>query len=584
MSDQDIFDAKIIILDILGWGIPAQYLLDFGVTPVFVVVCMTELRLRIPEVLDVIIDEAEREAAHIQEDSEGPDLAENQPTSLKFTTPHPPPINTAFSMATSTGSLSSPVTSTLPSRPSFLPPKPPTSSPPAPLDSNMPNTSAPSIPMSSTATLAHSVSIDPKDLEQQRKQELLARRAVMQSRRGKSVTASPTMAPSAPITPTVVRSPPANDIQIDMFIADVISKSGAHNGPLAAGPADHYVESPVEGVDTDFEHPSSHHAQEHSGEPHRPHDTISGGAPVPPSSGGPSQFGFPGHPNLMFPGGTGLNTPALSAFMSPRAMDSPYIESPLSEIGTLPIHAQPLPHANQPRPNAIVSNSSLKRVGKRPVAADFVDYVATESSSSTGPLSYPPSRSSTYHENGPPHKRRKQFGPVMPPRLVIDVSDEEESDGEGPEDIPGLATTRMRQLTSITPTPSDRATSVPTEKVGSDAQTWEQKQAEIAELRELIRVREGLKREGLRTQSTLPALPVQLPSSGSGTSTPVSLTRPPLQTRHRSSSATSSSDAVEVAVKAENSSEDSPLAADTDAWQRQSASETTKCKFSIFSP
>lgn len=53
MSPQELERAKDIVLDLLGWGMPPEYLVDVGVSSVALRRIFTDLRLRLPGNLDM---------------------------------------------------------------------------------------------------------------------------------------------------------------------------------------------------------------------------------------------------------------------------------------------------------------------------------------------------------------------------------------------------------------------------------------------------------------------------------------------------------------------------------------------------
>ncbi|KAJ7678551.1 hypothetical protein B0H17DRAFT_1078686 [Mycena rosella] len=56
MTAEELDLAKDIVLDLLGWGVDAEYLLDCGVSAVLIHRIFTDLRLRLPRNLSVDID------------------------------------------------------------------------------------------------------------------------------------------------------------------------------------------------------------------------------------------------------------------------------------------------------------------------------------------------------------------------------------------------------------------------------------------------------------------------------------------------------------------------------------------------
>jgi len=46
VTTEEFSEAKLIILDLLGWGVPSEYLLDYGLTREAIYYAFTELNLK----------------------------------------------------------------------------------------------------------------------------------------------------------------------------------------------------------------------------------------------------------------------------------------------------------------------------------------------------------------------------------------------------------------------------------------------------------------------------------------------------------------------------------------------------------
>ncbi|KAF9514566.1 hypothetical protein BS47DRAFT_859696 [Hydnum rufescens UP504] len=483
--------------------------------------------------------------------------------------------------------------SSLPSRPSFLPPKPPTPSKP-------PKNPALSgeLPVPISPTPVQPTPVDLNDIEQQRKQELMARRAVLQSLKGKSnpgpsLFASnsstfgrdeealkateealsirrllaadppevfrPDLARSVsnfsdrlpiPSSPSVQALPPpqaqssgrqesstTDDMQIDMFIADAITR----NEDLPKNIQREAEESPRDAMEVEQALQSTEKEEY----------TAFSGLAFSRNSGIQDSRLDMGH-HL----GNGSVTPGTSG-PSTLVQHRPSENGNSSSFATPPVPGSPTsvsspPISFQSRVNA-TAPTSLKRIGKRPVAADFVDYT---------PGDQPRSRfDPAYNEAAPPHhKRRKHFGPVVSHRLVIDVSDGEAGTDEEDDHIP-----EPRPLSDLngsviqTPAESHREGSAPVDD--DKLKLLEEKQKEILRMRELIRSMEEKKRRTALAEST---------SSGEGeatrsvseatTDSSTSVLRPPstnsIHPPHQRISGVSAPPAPSFTVKTEDLSPD----------------------------
>jgi len=49
LSDDELNNAKLLILDLLGWGVPPEYILERGVSHQLLYTVFTDLRLRLPD-------------------------------------------------------------------------------------------------------------------------------------------------------------------------------------------------------------------------------------------------------------------------------------------------------------------------------------------------------------------------------------------------------------------------------------------------------------------------------------------------------------------------------------------------------
>lgn len=49
MTDEQLWEAKVVVLDLLGWGVPPSYLIDFGLSRETVYYVFTELQLKLPD-------------------------------------------------------------------------------------------------------------------------------------------------------------------------------------------------------------------------------------------------------------------------------------------------------------------------------------------------------------------------------------------------------------------------------------------------------------------------------------------------------------------------------------------------------
>lgn len=159
MNQSQYDTAKDIVLDLLGWGVQPEYLVDCGLSREIVYYVFSELQLRLPSNLDIVgiipytpDTLIPLSLTHAREASGGPRSLQGHPS-----LPRKPSVLDLAGPSHSRRSLSQPPAS----------PRAPT-----------PIKSAPSPPTTPASSL--------NDIERQRRQELLARKAVQASRRQKA--------------------------------------------------------------------------------------------------------------------------------------------------------------------------------------------------------------------------------------------------------------------------------------------------------------------------------------------------------------------------------------------------------------
>ncbi|KAJ7695646.1 hypothetical protein B0H17DRAFT_1054987 [Mycena rosella] len=363
--NQDQYDtAKDIVLDLLGWGVPPDYLVDCNLSREIVYYVFSELNLRLPNNLDTagLIPYT---PAHVA-------IPPEAPVSSRPLHGHPslPPKPLAGSNAPVDRGPS-------PAQRSATSPPPHTSSPPIPLS---PTSQQPS----ATGSL--------HDMERQRRQELLARKAVQASRKIKppsdaSSTASSSYMPadqSGVQDQDVEMAPAVATEAVDDFLKSIGEKSvtpEALTQPEAIDTMDVDETPGLAGSMSSFYGAESHRSQ------------------------------TPTYTDQV------VISPADSSFGAVHAQSQSEPPPSSGESGSTVFGLEPASYDEQ-----LSYHQALQRRGaKRPTAADFVDF---DSSSRNG-----------YHNGAMPNPLRRKtasFASVSGHRkLVIDLSD---SEGEGGED------------------------------------------------------------------------------------------------------------------------------------------------------
>lgn len=217
MTQQQYDAAKDIVLDLLGWGVPPEYLVTCGLSRQIVYYVFVELNLRLPTNLDptglipFYPPESIRSASAMQ-------------TSIS-------PVNSSQSMQPThsarvpQGSSSQqPTFAKLNRGASTLNPSAPTFEPTAPTAISSPQLGS----LSSTPSLL--------DIEQQRRQELLARKAVLASRKAKqasNATAAASSSTQATLkeTTTSLQVTPSNDVDDFLKSIEPVANDDPTKGP-----------------------------------------------------------------------------------------------------------------------------------------------------------------------------------------------------------------------------------------------------------------------------------------------------------------------------------------------------------------
>ncbi|KAF5369264.1 hypothetical protein D9758_002784 [Tetrapyrgos nigripes] len=391
MNQEQYDTAKDIVLDLLGWGVPPEYLVDCGLSREIVFYVFNELNLRIPENLDIT------------------GLVPYNPTTAKslLRDPNAPPLGTG-----GLRSLGHP----------SLPPKPSTS---------VSNVRRPvPLPLATDSSQLN-------DMERQRRQELLARKAVISSRKGRSsVSESPSAQPTIMNDQDVEMTPLVPTETVDSFLKSIGSVS------------DDNAETSEDKMDV---------------------DDI-------PGLGGPSS-----HPS------------SLSKSMSPPDAASVEVDDPPPTTGE---SALSRPSEASSRRSSLEAEDqgqgSGRKSGKRPVAADFVDFDTA------------PRHLLNANGNGSihPHLKRKIGGSFASistmRRCVIDLSDSEGED-DGGNSRAGLPPMLRRMSVPLNGVGRAATPPNPPQSAGAalnrskSPNTLAEKEAEIMKMKQMIAERERKK-------------------------------------------------------------------------------------------
>ncbi|KAI0916831.1 hypothetical protein AcW2_007118 [Taiwanofungus camphoratus] len=423
MTQEQYDTAKDIVLDLLGWGVPPEYLVGCGLSRELVYYVFVELNLRLPANLD-----------------------------MTGISPYEPPVPgstsppTLMNMAHRFDSLAlhTPPTSVVghpPHSHPSLPQKPRTSqaagdSEPNPLPSNPTHAlsvSAPTFVPSHTSPSITPSSADPSllDMEQQRRQELLARKAVLASRKLKQQASSSSLGGSpvaTPFTPVVTETKDVGMTTkivptktVDDFLKSIEPVSDTDNGKgkgAVAVPPSMSRTSTFDVMDVD-EIPGLSAGDDPTSSSYPPRRSTS-------SSRSMSTSDVASPTSVLLSSSTGTALPSGSPL-------SPYSDTtsnePMTNGSEIDMDATNGVISYQPKPATSAGSPppQPRRGTKRPVAADFVDME---------PVSHRQYTSNGYHSpyyQGAARRKTGSFAGVSGMRrCVINLSDSEDEmeDGE----------------------------------------------------------------------------------------------------------------------------------------------------------
>ncbi|KAK7048450.1 MADS-box domain-containing protein [Favolaschia claudopus] len=460
MNQNQYDTAKDILLDLLGWGVPPDYLVDCNLSREIVYYVFSELNLRLPHNLDI--------------------------TGL---IPYTPSHVALYSRSLSATPPSPRSEAPFPSRPLHghpsLPPKPGSTafSGPSPVQPRSTARRSSSSPTSSphhlpSSNYSESANGSLHDMERQRRQELLARKAVQASRKIKPPSEASSIASSSHTAPDPAEQLGVQDVQDqDVEMTPAVATEAVDDFLKSIGEKSVTPERPIQ---PEPESTDSMEVDEIPG--------LRSYRDVNPFSGTDSQTTAYIDQVVISPAESSFSTapPPLSASTisepPPSSSDS---RSTTFALDTNGYDTEQLSHHHQ---------AFQRRGSKRPTAADFVDFDAG-------------SRNGYYNTSIPHPLKRKtaSFASLSGHRkLVIDLSD---SEGEGQEyamhdgadwessgynsPAPGL----------LSATPGGRATP----PVGTTPAALMEKEQEIRKMRELIaRAEMTRKQRAMSRPATLP--------------------------------------------------------------------------------
>ncbi|KAI0771192.1 hypothetical protein BD413DRAFT_64835 [Trametes elegans] len=451
--------AKDIVLDLLGWGVPPEYLVDCGLSREIVYYVFVELNLRLPSNLD--------------------------------TTGLPLPAPSLSSQLSHPSTSATRASLTHPS----LPPKPRPDS--TPTLHALSASAAPFVPTISDAA-SSSASDTPdstlNDMEQQRRQELLARKAVLASRKAKRKAPA---SHSVNTTSTAHQPVASGNVPlkaVDDFLQSIEPAAFTVSDTPAATVASRFTQpasrpdafsmevDDVPGLTTAYD-PTTEYTPLPRPPPGRPQPIKSALSPESTTSQSPAV------PNsaVSTVSDRSFNPPSSAASIGGTPQNPGEIDDDMDAVPGL-FRPRSLPDSEQPAP---------RRGTKRPVAADFVDM-------DSGPAQASVKGTNPDFFRANIRRKTAGFAGLTQRRCIIDLSDSEDEDSiprfNGVYSrIESRGTKPSTPQVTVAPTPRTHSPAVAPSATPSALQKAEE---EIRQLHEAIAQRRRKKKPVASSQPT----------------------------------------------------------------------------------
>lgn len=439
MTQEQYDRSKQMVLDLLGWGVPPEYLMECGVTRELIYFTFTELRLRLPVGFDTA------------------GIPQYSPEFLLSLFESQKPVEKLDSVNISSHVEEQPILQTEKEA------------------DNSPDSTSTAV----APTIADFGSPSLLDIEQQRRRELLARKAVIASRKGKQPRTSALRTPSPQSTNASSANTPFKDVE--MSSAEIAPAATVDDFLNSIGP----------------------------NQPTASRESLGSPPPVKVESDGMDVDEIPG----------------LGGIWLSEESEVPEVEPPPA-----PVLTDPLPTSAPPpdTPNSVGTSTERLSSGeltplltgdsiapqrpgpKRPVAADFVDAERHQSQA------YYPSFSNGQPQKYTPNAKRRSggfAGVTSIRRCVIDLSDSDDEDySEDAEALPPRRSLPSRHGSfnphfAVTSPFTTTNTPPPAGTASLSGATLLEKELEIKRMREMIAQKEQMRLRKLVSVPTRHILP-----------------------------------------------------------------------------
>ncbi|CAE6423501.1 unnamed protein product [Rhizoctonia solani] len=471
MTPRDLDEAKHLILDLLGLGVTPEYLVDCGVSPQCLAVCFYELNLRFPLNLDrrqiklPLFYDLDK---HMKNSQRREQIIRQRDRGRELPRPAPPVISTIMDKT----ELSLDDKAPSPTPPDVGGKPLDESSPPSRLDI----TEIVDVHLSENVQSSPSKELDIASMEDQKRMELLARKAAMESINKKRAAKSFTLSSNSSGQLDTPQSMEINDVEsaVDALLASVRmnSESSNHSGVSSNKECEGRFASGEEQLsDYDSDAMVEDELETRSPSPSDPEvDELMDDTVFVDSQRNISPDPIPPTPLL-------VRSPKLT--LTRVRFDDP------DQIRSSSLPAQPAPVAVP-----VVARRS------RPIASDFIDQ----------PPPRPASAFATGPERGALLKRKRSFvdPAVWPKRIVIDLDSSDEEDDQD-EAAPGFSSSSSKSNTDRAPSRTASQDQTPANGQDQAAQMLLEKELQIKAMMQRIKMRELQKKKsasGSRTPVT----------------------------------------------------------------------------------
>ncbi|CAE6461961.1 unnamed protein product [Rhizoctonia solani] len=486
---RDLDEAKHLILDLLGLGVTPEYLVDCGVSPQCLAICFYELNLRFPLNLDrrqINLPSFYDLDKHMKDSQRREQIIRQRDRGRLPPKPAPAIATTEDSELSRVGKSPPAVSPESEEKPVLI-----EASPLADHDTNITQGGAAETtgsPLNMAAQPSPSKEMDISSMEDQKRMELLARKAAMDSITKKRAAKNPGLALNSPGQSVAQPHPmEIHDVEsaVDALLASVRMNSESSNQSEDRSSKEGEVESTSSGEQLP-EYDSDAMVE----------DELETRSPSPSDPDAIDEL-------MDTPDSQRTTSPEPILSNAPALISSPKLSLSRVRFNTPdPVRSSSLPVQLTSVAVPVVARRS------RPIASDFIDQAPPR----------PASAARTGPERAAPLKRKRSFvdPAIWPKRLVIDLdsSDEEDDQDEGaPSGATGSSSSSNKGSVDRAPSRTASRDKLATNGQDQAAQMLLEKELQIKAMMQKIKMRELKKKtsaSGSRTPVPTPGTPADL--------------------------------------------------------------------------